>query len=262
MRPSDDMVLVYVPTGELTMGSSDEDIRYAYEQCAGAWENCNDRRYYNEQPKHTVKLDGFWIDRTEISNEQYGRCMDAEACSEALCMAGLQFDDPPQPVVCVTWQQAAEYCQWAGGRLPTEAEWEYAARGLENRRYPWGNNFVGAWLNYCDSTCRRPRTDVSWNDGQYYTAPVGSYPDGASWCGALDMAGNVSEWVTDWFGSYDPAARSNPQGPSSGFTKVIRGGSWFLTRAEVRGTWRTGYPPSTWFDDIGFRCVMTQSPEV
>jgi formylglycine-generating enzyme required for sulfatase activity len=169
--------------------------------------------------------------------------------------AGLQFDDPDQPVGCVTWNQAQAYCEWVGGRLPTEAEWEYAARGPDGYRYPWGNSFVGAWLNYCDETCGRPRSDTAWDDGQLYAAQVGHYPDGASWCGALDIAGNVSEWVGDWHGSYDSKWSANPLGPANGHLRVIRGGSWFLTRAETRATWRGELGPGIWFDDLGFRCV-------
>jgi formylglycine-generating enzyme required for sulfatase activity len=118
---------------------------------------------------------------------------------------------------------------------------------------------VGAWLNYCDETCGRARSDPAWNDGRYYSAPVGSYPDGSSWSGALDMAGNVSEWVSDWYGRYDGHESRNPVGPAQGHLRAIRGGSWFLTPVEARTTWRAGIGPGSWFDDLGFRCVMPVS---
>jgi formylglycine-generating enzyme required for sulfatase activity len=255
VRPADEMIMVYVPSGEFQMGSDEQDIESAFELCTHYWGKCDRERFYDELPQHTVALDDYWIDRTEVKNEQYSRCVEAEACEEPACWAGLQFDDPGQPVVCVTWHQAQAYCEWVGGRLPTEAEWEYAARGPDGLRYPWGNSFVGDWLNYCDETCGRARSDTAWNDGQLYAAQVGHYPDGASWCGVLDMAGNVSEWVGDWHGSYDSKWNANPLGPANGHLRVIRGGSWFLTRVETRATWRGELGPGIWFDDLGFRCV-------
>ena len=256
VRPADEMVMVYVPPGEFQMGSDERDIESAFELCTHYWGSCDRERFYDELPQHAVDLDDFWIDRTEVKNEQYGGCVEEGIRGEPACWAGPQFDDPDQPVVCVTWNQARAYCEWVGGRLPTEAEWEYAARGRGGRRYPWGDSFVGAWLNYCDETCGRARSDAAWNDGQYYTAPVGHYPDGASWYGALDMAGNVSEWVGDWYGSYDSKRSLNPSGPADGHLRAIRGGSWFLTRVETRTTWRGELGPGSWFDNLGFRCVI------
>ena len=255
-RPIDGMQLVYVPAGQFQMGSSSEEIQDAFELCKRYWGNCDLERFHDEQPRHRVILDGFWIDRTEVTNRQYRMCVDSGYCQEPACWRGPQFNAPEQPVVCVSWYQAEAYCEWIGGRLPTEAEWEYAARGPKGVRYPWGNPFVGDRLNYCDATCGRPRSDAEWNDGQLYSAPPGQYPAGATWCGALDMAGNVSEWVADWYGNYSPDRQVNPTGPSEGFLRAIRGGSWFLTRAETRTVWREGLPPSAWFDDLGFRCVM------
>jgi formylglycine-generating enzyme required for sulfatase activity len=253
--------MVYVPAGEFPMGSDEDDIESAFELCTQYWGHCDRERFYDERPQHPVALDEYCIDRTEVTNEQYRRCVEAGMCEEPACWGGLQFDDPDQPVVCVTWDQAQAYCEWVGGRLPTEAEWEYAARGPEGLLYPWGNSFAGARLNYCDQTCGRARSDPAWNDGQLYAAPVGHYPDGASWCGALDLAGNVSEWVGDWHGSYDSTPSANPSGPASGHLRVLRGGSWFLTRAETRATWRGELGSATWFDDLGFRCVIPDLQE-
>lgn len=244
-----------VPAGDFLMGSTPEEIQPAQELCEQVWTACNEIRFQDELPQHRVQVDAFWLDQTEVSNAQYRRCVDAGTCTNPFCWEGLQFNAPQQPVVCVIWQQAQDYCTWVGGRLPTEAEWEYAARGPESLLYPWGNEFNGSKLNYCDATCRRRRSDTTFNDGQYYSAPVGMYPGGASWCGALDMAGNVSEWVADWFGFYAAGTQSNPTGPSAGRTRLIRGGSWFFTRVEARTAWREGMNPDIWFDDIGFRCA-------
>jgi len=117
----------------------------------------------------------------------------------------LYFDESDYsdyPVIWVTRDQAAEYCSWVGGRLPTEAEWEYAARGPENLTFPWGNEFDPSRVNYCDASCAHGVVDPSCDDGYPETAPVGSFSSGVSWSGALDMAGNVREWVSDWFGYY------------------------------------------------------------
>lgn len=256
VRLIDGMEMVYAHPGAFEMGSTEGEIHSAFKLCAQYWEYCDQERFSDELPQHSVELDGYWIDRTEITNEQYRKCVEEDVCDEPACWSGLQFDDAQQPVVCVTWDQAQSYCEWVGGRLPTEAEWEYAARGSDNLLYPWGNSFVGIMLNYCDATCGRPRSDPEWNDGQYYSARVGSYPDGASWCGALDMAGNVSEWTADWYGAYVHDRQVNPLGPTSGTTRTIRGGSWFLTPIEARTAWREGNPPKSWFDDIGFRCLI------
>ena len=260
IRSADDMVMAYVPGGKLQMGSSEQDIKAAFELCTQYWDNCTLDHFSDEAPPHTVILDSYWIDRTEITNDQYQKCVAAGDCREAMCWDGPQFNEPDQQVVCVTWDQARSYCEWAGGRLPTEAEWEYAARGHDSSRYPWGNQFIGSQLNYCDATCGRRRSDAEWNDGALYSAPVGSYPQGASWCGVLDMAGNVSEWVADWYGAYEPKLTVNPAGPASGATRVVRGGSWFLTRIEARAAWRDGYVPDDWYDDLGFRCIIPANP--
>ena len=225
-RPADGMEMVYVPSGEFQMGRND-----------GAGD---------EKPVHTVALDGFWLDRTEVTNSQYRQCVAAGVCS-----ASENEDDPrhngdDQPVVYVDWNDAQRYCQWAGARLPTEAEWEYAARGPEGRVYPWGGTF--------DPNRANTRGQ---DDGYERTAPVGSYPGGASWVGALDMSGNVWEWVADWYGDYPSGKQVNPTGPATGDLKVLRGGSWVDSSLDVRGAFRYWNGLGRWFVSVGFRCARS-----
>ena len=231
IRPADDMVMVYVPAGEFEMGSSDGPE--------------------NERPVHTVVLDGFWIDRTEVTNSQYQRCVGAGQCDAPVESKSFTRDSyygnsvfGNYPVVYVNWHQAAGYCSWAGARLPTEAEWEYAARGPDGFEYPWGNSAPD------DSLLNSDR-----NVGD--TSEVGSYPDGASWCGALDMAGNVWKWVADWYAEdyYATSPSENPEGPSSGERRVLRAGSWFNAASLARGAYRAGLDPNDTFYYNGFRCA-------
>ncbi len=198
----------------------------------------------DERPQHTVHLDAFWIDRTEVTNARYRLCVEAGACAEPECWDDDALNAPDQPVVCVTWRDAVGYAAWAGGRLPTEAEWEKAARGTDGRLYPWGD---GA------PDCER----ANYNRCVGLPLPVGSLPGGASPYGVLDMAGNVHEWVSDRYGkySYADSARENPLGPDSGFNRVTRGGS-FRWQKGVRCASRSFYYPELSSDDRGFRVVV------
>jgi len=269
-RPTDGMVMVYVPTGEFEMGSDDDEVDYALQLCSEYYDDCEREEFEDEQPVHTVALDGFWIDRTEVTNIQYRRCVGAGACD-------LPAESDPEdrdsyygdsayadyPVIDVSWRQATDYCAWAwaGARLPTEAEWEYAARGPEGRRFPWGDEFDGTRLNYCDVNCGSEWAD--WademvDDGYASIAPVGSYPSGASWCGALDMAGNACEWVADWYSSsyYGSSPPQNPTGPSYGWYRGLRGGSFFYVPPAVRSAYRHWAAPDDTLFYWGFRCAL------
>jgi formylglycine-generating enzyme required for sulfatase activity len=231
-RSADGMTMVYVPAGTFPMGSADSDPDAQYE----------------EKPQHQVTLDAFWIDRTEVTNAQYARCVEAGACQKSALADDARFNGADYPVVGVAWQNTVDYCRWAGGRLPSEAEWEYAARGPEGRFYPWGDTFDGSKVSSTGDA-----------DGYEYTAPVGSFPAGASWAGALDMAGNVYEWANNWYDEYSSEPQANPSGPAGGQTRVLRGGGWYDTSESVRAAYRHGYSPDDPVDAFGFRCVVTPS---
>jgi len=268
-RPKDGMIMVWAPPGEFQMGSENGD---------------------REKPVHTVALTGYWIDRTEVTNVQYQWCVAAGTCaasiiaddssdSELRCIGRLatvtpasitaddsrynrlrclgrwatvtpapsiaddnRYNGATQSVVGVSWYDAVAYCEWAGGRLPTEAEWEYAARGPEGQEYPWGD--------------ASPTCDLANYVGCVgATAPVGSFPAGSSWVGASDMAGNVWEWVADWYGPYLSGRQVNPTGPTSGSSRVLRGGSFHGDWGDVRAANRYSFNPDSRGNSIGFRCA-------
>jgi formylglycine-generating enzyme required for sulfatase activity len=272
LRPSDGMTMVYVPAGEFVQGSDKDAVEYARELCKAytgdlAQVLCVYETYQDERPAHRVMLDGFWIDRTEVTNGQYRLCADAGRClapeesgsfTRETYYGDGDYDD--YPVVWVTWQQASDYCAWAGGRLPGEAEWEYAARGPENRVFPWGDAFDGTRLNYCDSNCEPGHTDETVDDGHADTAPVGSYPKGVSWCGAWDLAGNAREWVADWFGEYAVGRQVNPRGPAVGHSRIPRGGCWLDRPDDARSANRGGVSPDYTRHKVGFRCARDAGP--
>ncbi|HSR30624.1 MAG TPA: formylglycine-generating enzyme family protein [Anaerolineae bacterium] len=241
-RPTDGAVMVYVPAGEFLMGCADEEIDAILEDCS----DCERSLFSHEQPQHTVYLDAFWIDRTEVTNAQYLKCVEAGACEQSATIPEQRRDEPDLPVVWVNWYGAQDYAAWAGGRLPTEAEWEKAARGTDGRIHPWGNSPPDCHkANY--KGCARK------------SLPVGSLPDGASPYGTLDMAGNVEEWVADWWDTeyYAQSPLRNPQGPESGSLRVVRGGAfvddqWWFFRSAVRFC---GHPNSV-IPYVGFRVVV------
>lgn len=267
VREADNMTMVFVPAGEFQMGIDKEMALEAKELCSEystpelARATCSLGVFSNEMPVHTVHLAGFWLDRFEVTNAQYQRCVAVGACSlparldsysRTRYYSSLEYAD--FPVIWVTWGQAAKYCAWAGGRLPSEAEWEYAARGPEGFTFPWGNVFEPERLNYCDRSCEGV-SDPGYDDGYPDTAPVGSFPAGASWIGAHDLAGNVREWVADWYGYYVVGPISNPTGPETGSSRIPRGGSWYDRPDDTRSTNRGENTPDYTRHKVGFRCA-------
>jgi formylglycine-generating enzyme required for sulfatase activity len=211
-----------------------------------------------------VLLDAYWIDQTEVSNRMYRICLNAGACRTPERRA--EFNDPDlfsHPVVWVDWQHAEAYCTWAGRRMPTEAEWEKAARGADSRTFPWGSSAIAGYLlNFADRNLNEDWGDPSVDDGYEYSSPVGNYPVGASPYGVRDLAGNVWEWVSDW---YDPRyylnfVEDNPVGPPSSVSRrhTVRGGSFLSDARSVRVAFRDAYTPETAAADLGFRCAVSE----
>ena len=231
-RSADGMVMVYVPAGNFIMGANSANR--------------------GGQLVHNVFLDAYWIDKTDVTNAMYSLCVNAAACqasgqsgsSTRTSYYGNSLYDN-YPVIWVNWNDASSYCQWAGVRLPTEAQWEKATRGTDGRPYPWGtSNPNKSLLNY--------------NQNIGDTTSVDGYPTGAGPYGALDMAGNVWDWVNDWYGpNYFAASPStNPQGPSGGTFRVLRGGAWnnnaiAFIDSSLRDWQTSGYASNS----LGFRCA-------
>jgi formylglycine-generating enzyme required for sulfatase activity len=275
-RARDRMNMVFIPGGTFSMGSEQPELDFLYNVCMkyniacyvckpGTKTGACDRAWFeDERPPHQVTLDGFWLDKTEVTNAQYAACVQAGACAlpseTGFYVRQNYYYDPSYanyPVVYVDWSQAADYCKWTGARLPTEAEWEYAAAGTEGRRFPWGAEFDGTKLNFCDKNCWLPGGATEWDDSFEETAPVGSFPPGASWAGVLDMAGNAAEWVADWYGPgyYGQSPEHNPLGPESGEARVQRGGSWGLQPLYASTSYRSSKLPDESNIYAGFRCA-------
>jgi len=246
----DGMPQVYIPAGTFHMGGLDV------------------RRAPNEVPDHDVTLDAFWMDQLEVTNAMYGLCVSAGACTLPRNLKSQRrssyFDNPEfkdYPVIYVTWAQAKTYCEWAGRRLPTEAEWERAGRGDDFRTFPWGEDKADGTL-------------ANFNMLAGDTTRVGSFPAGASPFGVLDMAGNVAEWVNDYYTSnYANAGTLNPTGPgtSSSLNRVVRGGSLGDAEINIRVSKRSSVPgsnlsattgavisPGDSSPRIGFRCAQDE----
>jgi formylglycine-generating enzyme required for sulfatase activity len=226
-RSEDGAEMVLVPAGEFTMGSN-EDV--------------------DEKPPHRVYLAAFHIDKYETTNALYRRFMTATNRVAPAHWSDEKWNGATQPVVGVSWHDAEAYCRWAGKRLPTEAEWEKAARGTDSRKYPWGEQWDASRANSGQSMLGK-------------TAPVGSYPSGVSPYGAHDMAGNAWEWVADWYDKdyYQRSPDRNPKGPESGQSRVLRGGSWHSAPFRLRASDRSNVTPDLRRNGFGFRCARGAS---
>ncbi|MEW6401526.1 MAG: SUMF1/EgtB/PvdO family nonheme iron enzyme [Chloroflexota bacterium] len=230
VSPADGMMQLYVPAGEFLMGQQGEgeiDV---------------------DSPLHVVYLDAFWIDKVEVSNSMYSGCVNDGVCSLPFVEGNPYYGSwiyRDYPVVYVNWFQASEYCEWAGRRLPTEAEWEKAARGIDGRFYPWGEGRPNPRLaNFNESLIGEP-------------LPVYRYQLGASPYGALNMVGNVREWVADWFDKryYVNSPSANPNGPQTGIERSMRSGAYDADANEIFTYSRYKHEPQSAGLSRGFRCA-------
>ena len=229
---ADGMVQVLVPEGQFRMGTGE------------VYKN-------DDSPQHLVFLNAFWIDKVEVSNALYLKCIYAGGCTQ-LASDNTRYKNwiyRDHPLTYVTWQQAADYCQWAGRRLPTEAEWEKAGRGTDGRKYPWGNERPNPYLANFDESMIHESVSV-------YRYPLGMSP-----YGALNMSGNVREWVSDW---YDPryyltTPSTNPTGSDTGSERSLRSGSYNEDKIEIEITFRYKHEPGSAGLSRGFRCAENAS---
>lgn len=241
----DGMEMVYIPAGKFEMGSESGNA--------------------DQTPIHTVQLNGFWLDRTEVTNEMFVRFLNAQGNQQEGGTTWLDPTDPfvrivdkdgvwqtrserdnNYPALKVSWYGAKAYCAWAGRDLPTEAQWEYAAKGMENRRFPWGND---------DPVCSLARFSGCGNS----PVEVGSLLSGANVWGVLNLAGNVAEWTNDRYAAdyYSQSPQENPPGPINGYYRVIRGGSWQTTYLPLQTFNRKWAGADENINSVGFRCAMT-----
>jgi formylglycine-generating enzyme required for sulfatase activity len=246
---------VLVRSGTFMMGSDVAEIELATSLCKAepAGEACEEDKFSHEFAPHPVFLDDYFIDRLEVAMGDYQRCVEAGPCGALpLAAGGRRFLRPELPATVVTWNDAGTYCRWIGGRLPTEAEWERAARGMVGRRYPWGNTF-DPYLTNGGKMSLEPFEE---KDGFLESAPVGSFAEARTPDGILDLSGNVEEWVSDWYApEYPEMSAANPQGPGVGDERVVRGGSYAHGRAWLRGASRSRALPSMRAAWRGFRCA-------
>lgn len=261
--------MVVIPAGEFLMGSPEDGLSFD-----------------DEHPQRLVYVSSFFIDRGEITNAQYKHFVDSTGHPSPSHLT-LQFNlwnkavplpgSEHHPVVNVSWYDAVAYCQWQAKRLPTEAEWEKAARGTDGRRYPWGMDWDVSLSNSASYWAGRTiefKDGAAWKafwmagdgarasqehglNGEVLTLPIGTFPQGASPYGLLDMTGNAAEWVQDWYEpySYLNAPLSDPQGPNGKLLKVVRGGSWLKPARNLRVSDRDYSLPTDRASGIGFRCA-------
>lgn len=261
--------MVAIPAGEFLMGSQEDGLSFD-----------------DEHPQRLVYVSSFFIDRNEVTNAQYRHFVDSTGYpppshltpqfnlwNKAVPLPGSEH----HPVVNVSWDDAVAYCRWQAKRLPTEAEWEKAARGTDNRRYPWGMDWDVSLSNSASYWAGRTiefKDGAAWKafwmagdgarasqerglNGEVLTLPIGTFPQGASPYGLLDMTGNAAEWVQDWYEpySYLNAPLSDPQGPNGKLLKVVRGGSWLKPARNLRVSDRDYSLPTDRATGIGFRCA-------
>jgi len=220
--------MVLIPAGQFTMGSTASDASH------------------NEKPAHTVYVNAFYMDVIEVTNRQYKLFLDATGHKKPAYWDNNRFNKPDLPVVGISWEDAQAYAAWSGKRLPTEAEWEYAARGgLQNAKFPWGDDEAKGRACYGKSYMHGIPENVS------------SYPPNGF--KLFDMVGNAGEWCSDWYreDGYKDAQSNNPTGPEKTLSKVVRGGSWYEDDYFLRCSARKGISPGSYSNAVGFRCVIS-----
>ncbi len=234
--------MVYIPAGWFWMGCNPKDP-----YCANVVTPPN-RVLTDEKPYHEVYLDAYYIDKNDVTVSEYKKCVDAQGCTPPVMRKYGNWNGAGRenhPVTWMNWYQVKAYCKWAGETLPTEAQWEKAARGTDGRFYPWGNHWDASKGCFDKSS----------------TCVVGSYPQWASPYGVMDMSGNVWQWVNDWYDEhyYSNSPDHNPKGPMSGYQHIFRGGSWTAGSASLRSALRFAIEPPFKNLNIGFRCVRNVS---
>jgi sulfatase modifying factor 1 len=251
--------MVRIPEGEILMGSEESEVLEALADCTREpyGHRCTPTLFANELPRHRVHLSSYWIDRFEVRVRDYERCVQVGRCGPRPVSEGTRrFDLPDYPVSRVTWNDARDFCTFRGARLPTEAEFERAARGLSGRRYPWGE----LWNSWAGNHGRFGWDVTDASDGFAELAPVGSFAAGATPEGIYDLGGNVAEWVADRYAQvYEPEPVNDPQGPGASATnlRVVRGGSYVHARFRLRGAARAFAEPGERRSTLGFRCARS-----
>ena len=253
--------MIRIPTGTFKMGSSFVENKRHLKGCRKYDKSCELWWFNDEYPDRLIFLDSYWLDIYEVTNEKYlefvlatghrfalDQTCETDKCRDGNLWQGASF--PPrikhQPVTQVSWHDADAFCRWRGKRLPSEAEWEKAARGPSGNLYPWG----------AGSPKNRATYGRKWR-GVFTMTDVGTYSQGTSLYGVHDMAGNVWEWVDDWYDLkyYNWRRKKNPRGPAEGDFKVVRGGSWVNYPDTLRSSFRRWSQPEVRFNDTGFRCA-------
>ena len=258
---SDNSLMIRIPAGTFKMGSSFVENKRHLKGCRKYDKSCELWWFNDEYPDRLIFLDSYWLDIYEVTNEKYlkfilatghrfalDQTCETDKCRDGNLWQGASF--PPrikqQPVTQVSWHDADAFCRWRGKRLPSEAEWEKAARGPSGNLYPWG----------AGSPKNRATYGRKWR-GAFTMTDVGTYSQGTSIYGVHDMAGNVWEWVDDWYDLkyYNWRRKKNPRGPTEGDFKVVRGGSWVNYPDTLRSSFRRWSQPEVRFNDTGFRCA-------
>jgi len=252
--------MLRIAEGEFAMGSTMKEIVDAAALCnrSAKSQPCRPQTFADEQPLHRVRLSSYWLDRTEVTVEQYERCVEQRHCRSVPYSEGAsRFRKAEFPVTLVSWEDAMNYCRWRRARLPTEAEFERASRGVARRKFPWGDLYNSRVANHG----RYGYSETDDSDGFEELAPVGSFATGRTPDGFLDLAGNAAEWAFDLYEPrYPSGLETNPKGPTStqrGYQRVTRGGHYRSPPAWLRGAAREPMNAADRNPFVGFRCARS-----